>query len=173
MRRALDRLAQTVGAAATLVLAACASSAPRPFTEADARAVRDTLIALETAMNTAVDGLDCAKGLSYAGDQHPLFVSTGRVVRTHAELLSMCGEMVAPRTGATYVTDSLAAYALGPDAGYVVREGQYTIAYRDGRSTTKRLIMTTIWSRQDGQWRMVHLHESAPAPAVPEPGAAH
>jgi len=174
MDRLLHRLAQVVGTAAlALALAACPSSQlSRPMPETEARAVRDTILALEVAMNTAVDHLDCAGGLGYIGDHRPLFVSTGHVVRTHDALLRMCGAMVAPRTGATFVTDSVAAFTLGPDAAYVVREGDYTIRFRDGRTVTKRLVMTTIWERQDGQWRMVHLHESSPSESTPAQVAA-
>lgn len=112
-------------------------------------------------MNQAVDSLDCQMGLSYVGDQPPVFVSGGRVVRTHAQLLSVCENMVAPRTGAVFLIDTVTAHALSADAAYVVREGEYTVHYRDGRVRVTHHVMTTIWQRQAGLWRMVHLHESA------------
>lgn len=111
-------------------------------------------------MNLAVDGLDCARGMVPVGDQDPLFVSNTMVVRTRAALQTACEGMVAPRTGATYKVDKLSAHALSTESAYLVREGDYTINFKDGRSETQRLIMTTVWTRQNGEWKMVHLHES-------------
>jgi len=156
------------GVMAVLVLATgCTATRSPEFTEAAAKGVRDTIIALEEQMNGAVDRLDCPTGLSYVGEKEPVFVSNGWVVRTRPALLKACEGMVSPRTGATYVTDTLSAHALSPDAAYLVREGAYTINFKDGRSETHRLIMTTVWSRQNGEWKMVHLHESYPTPRAP------
>lgn len=158
-------------------LTGCAEGATA-LTDADAKAIRDTVLTLESAMNGAVDSLNCEKGLSYIGGLPPVFVSGGHVVRTAAALLTMCAGMVAPRAGATYVTDTVTAHALSRDAAYIVREGEYTINFRDGRIRAERLVMTTIWARRDDGWKMVHLHESAiprvdstaaPAPARSRP----
>jgi ketosteroid isomerase-like protein len=144
----------------SLVAAGCAPSPAPTLTEAQARGIRDTVTALENTMNLAVDALDCTTGLGYIGDQQPVFVSNARVVRTKPALQTLCESMVAPRTGAIFATDTLSAHALSPDAAYLVREGNYTINYKDGRAETQRLIMTTVWARENGEWKMVHLHES-------------
>lgn len=115
-------------------------------------------------MNLAVDGLDCGTGMLAVADRQPVFVSNGWVVRSRAALDTACKEMVAPRTGATYVIDTLSVHALSHHAAYVVREGAYTITYRDKRPDTLRLIMTTVWELRNGEWKMVHLHESFPLP---------
>lgn len=143
---------------------ACVPPPSAALTEEQGQAVRDTVIALENALNLAVDGLDCAKGMTVIGEKQPVFVSNGWVVRSKPALSTACESMVAPRTGATFIVDTLTAHALSPGSAYVVREGAYTINYRDGRTETLRLIMTTVWERLDGQWRMVHLHESFPTP---------
>jgi len=134
---------------------------PRPTTGNSVAALRDTLIALDSTMNYAVDNLDCAKGLSFIGDERPLFVSGGHVVETHEQLLETCRALVAPRAGAQYVARSVTAHILSPDAGYVVKDGEYIVHNRDGETRKEHLAMTTIWARQGGAWKMVHLHESA------------
>lgn len=145
---------------ALAALIACAPAAPAEFTEADAQAVRDTVTTLENAMNLAVDGLDCDGGLAHMRGREPVFIGNARVVRTDAAVREMCSAMVAPRTGATFVMDTLTAHALSADAAYVVREGSYTIDFKEGPSQTMRLVMTTIWERHAEGWRMSHLHES-------------
>ena len=104
-------------------LSACAPASPSAFTEADARLVRDTVAVLENAMNLAVDGVNCDAGLAHMRGREPLFVGNAMVVRTDAALREMCAAMVAPRTGATFVVDTLNAHALSANAAYVVREG--------------------------------------------------
>lgn len=145
-----------------LALAALIACAPAPaeFTEADAQAVRDTVTTLENAMNLAVDGLDCDAGLAHMRGREPVFIGNATVVRTDAAAREMCSAMAAPRTGATFVMDTLSVHALSADAAYVVREGSYTIDFKEGPSQTMRLVMTTIWERHAEGWRMSHLHES-------------
>ena len=138
----------------------CLTPQSRPLTDAAAKVVRDTVMTLENGMNLAVDALDCHSGLAAVGDGQPLFVSEGNVVRTRADLAHMCESMVAPRTGAVFVVDTLTAHALSADAAYLVREGRYTISFKDGRSTRQYLIMTTVWHRGSDGWKMIHLHES-------------
>ncbi len=147
--------------ALSLVVAGCRAPLPQPVPGNRAAALRDTLIALDSTMNYAVDNLDCAKGLSYIGDERPLFVSGGHVVETHDQLLKTCRDIVAPRTGAQFVAKSVTAHVLSPDAGYVVKDGEYIVHNRNGETRTEHLAMTTIWQRQAGSWKMVHLHESA------------
>jgi ketosteroid isomerase-like protein len=143
-----------------VVLSGCARR-PETLQDSVARAIADSVTTLETAMNRAVDSTDCDRGLSYIGDQAPLFVSGAHVVDSHQQLLQACQAMVAPRTGAHFTTDRVHAYALSLNAAYVVREGRYAIDYRDGHQKTERLVMTTIWNRGPTGWRLVHLHESA------------
>jgi ketosteroid isomerase-like protein len=145
----------------SLVALGCAAVQPRVITDTEARAVRDTVIALENATDAAVDHLDCAAAFERIGDQRPLFVSGGRVVRTREAFRDACAAIIAPRTGAVFVTDTVSAHVLSTDAAYVVREGVYTVNFKDGSSRRTYLVMTSIWTRQDGVWKMVHLHESS------------
>ena len=151
-------------AASSLFAVACTRATPGTLSPSATRALGDSLIALDSTMNYAVDNLDCAKGMSYAGDERPLFISGGHVVETHEQLLKACRDLVAPRTGAQYVARSVTAHILSPSAGYVVRDGEYIVHMRSGETRTEHLSMTTIWSRQNGAWKMVHLHESAIRP---------
>ena len=136
----------------------CASEPPQA-SEVDLESVRETVLGLENQMNLAVDALQC--GLAENGDREPIFVSGGQVVRTGSELREMCEQMVAPRTGAVFAVDVITANVLSSDVAYVVREGDYTINFRDRDSITIYLVMTTIWHRRDDGWKMVHLHESS------------
>jgi ketosteroid isomerase-like protein len=145
----------------SLAVSGCVPSEAGPTT-AELEAVRDTVLELEEAMNSDIDALDCDAGLARVGDREPIFVANGNVVRTADELRQACEEMVAGREGAHFEIDERTANALSLDAAFVVREGDYTIDRADGTSLTIRLVMTTMWHRDDDGWTMVHLHESVP-----------
>jgi hypothetical protein len=140
-------------------LAACADPPP-PAATPDLDAIRDTVLELENQMNLAVDATEC--GLPEVGDLDPLFVGNGSVVRTRSELGEMCEAMVAPRTGAVFDADRITAHVLSPESALVVREGNYTINYKERESETVYLVMSTVWQRGSEGWKMVHLHESTP-----------
>jgi ketosteroid isomerase-like protein len=159
--RGQDWRALLACAVALLIAAACHSAHPSAITTADTRAMHDTVIALENATNLAVDRLDCAAAFENIGDQDPMFATGGRVFRTRAAFRQACEALVAPRTGAVFATDTVTAHTLSPDAVYVVREGIYTVNFKDGTSRKTYLIMTSLWARQNGRWKMVHLHESS------------
>jgi ketosteroid isomerase-like protein len=143
---------------------ACAGGEGAPAPDIDDAAIADTVLRLENEMNTAVDALDCDAGLAPIGDREPIFVGNGYALDTRSELVDMCAQMVAARTGAEFDIEDIDAHVLSPDAAYVVRRGDYTIHGTDDTSTTVYLIMTTIWHREPDGWRMVHLHESVRMP---------
>jgi ketosteroid isomerase-like protein len=145
---------------------ACTAPKTAAMTDAEARAVRDTVTVLENATNMAVDRLDCAAAFTFVGNREPMFVTNTTVIRKRDTFRKACDGMVANRTGAVYATDTLTAQALSRDAAYVVREGMYTVSMKDGTSQRQVLVMTTIWDRTSGEWKMVHLHESY-RPIVP------
>ena len=83
-----------------------------------------------------------------------------RVFRSRATFRTACDGLVANRTGAVYAIDTLTAQVISRDVAYVVREGKYTVSTKDGKTDHQYLVMSTIWDRTSGAWKMVHLHES-------------
>ena len=139
---------------------ACAPPKTAAMTDAEARVVRDTVTVLENEINLAVDRLDCTAGYQLVGNREPMFVTNTTVVRARATFRKACDDLVANRTGAAYAVDTLTAQAISRDAAYVVREGLYTVSMKDGTSRRSYMVMTTVWDRTSGEWKMVHLHES-------------
>src|SRR5487761_2468345 len=122
------------GALLFTAIGSCTAPASGTLSVGNAQAIRDTVIALDHALNQAVDVRDGARGLSYIANQPPVFISNGHVVMTQPELQQLCQQMVAPRTGAEFAPDSVTAYALGPNAAYVVHSGEYTVHLKSGQT---------------------------------------
>lgn len=97
--------------------------ADSPAPAYDVETARADVLAAEMGMNEAVDGLDCAAGVSFMGEADPIFVSSGDVVRTRSALAEICEQMVAPRSGAVFSIESRAAHVLSEDAAFGVRGG--------------------------------------------------
>jgi len=144
-----------------LAMTGCKSHAAQE-SEIDIGEIQQTVLQLENHLHLGVDSLRC--GLPDVGEGQPTFVSNGFVIRTGDELREMCEELVAPRTGAVWVVDTISANVLSRDIAYVVREGNYTISFKDRDPQSVDAVITTIWHRQDEEWKMVHLHESSLEP---------
>lgn len=125
----------------------------------DEAEIRTTLVRLEDQLNLGVDALQC--GLPEVGEGDPIFVSNGFVVRSASELRELCVDIVEPRTRAEWQIDTVSVNILSRNIALVVREGTYTMHFKERESLTVDPVITTIWHRLDGQWKMVHLHESS------------
>jgi len=135
------------------------NSVPETESEYDVEKIRRTLLQLEDQLNLGVDSLQC--GLPEVGEGDPIFVSNGFVVRSGDELRDLCVGLVEPRTGAVWEIDTVSVNVLSSDVAYVVREGTYIISFKDRDSQSVDPVITTIWHRKGGEWKMVHLHESS------------
>jgi ketosteroid isomerase-like protein len=138
----------------------CGTSVSDQMQEQDLKDIQETLLTLENEMNLAVDRNDCEAGLSHLGEREPIFVMMPQVVRTSDELRERCGRRKSMFASASFSIDTITVNALSRDVAYVVREGNYTLNFKDGQSPTRFGAMTTIWNRVEGEWKMVHLHES-------------
>ena len=138
------------------------AEAPLPLGDAERSAIGDSILALATSSDGAVDRLDCATGVEIFGDREPIFVGGGRVMRSRAELEPMCEQMITGRTGATYELTSSDVHVLSRDIAYLVREGTYTIEYTESEPNINTLVITGIWERGEAGWKRVHFHESWP-----------
>jgi len=141
-----------------LFVGGCAQ-ATHEETTPDVEQVTERLLELENQLNLGVDSLQC--GLELVADGKPTFVSNGFVIQTAEELREMCVGLVEPRTGATWNNDFRTVHVLSNNAAYVVRKGTYTINFSDRDTQVVDPVITTIWHLVDGQWKMVHLHESS------------
>ena len=128
-------------------------------TETNMEEIRQTLLDLEDQLNLGIDSLQCE--LSEVGEGNPTFVSNGFVVQTGEELRELCVNLLEPRTGAEWEIDFRTVHVLSSEIAYVVRKGRYTINFKDRDTQVVDPVITTIWNRENGVWKMVHLHESS------------
>ena len=149
--------------AGPLILAACSASveAPTTFNEMAIRTEVEVQLRAEIA---AFERKDCDAALGFYADRAPLFVVGGRLMPSRSDLASRCPRMVARiPPGATRPIASETIHVLGVDGAYSVTE--FLLPNRDqpgGESLSQ--FVTKIWSRIDGSWLIVHVHESVARP---------
>lgn len=139
-----------------ITLIGCEKAGPKVDLDSIGQAVLD----LEYDMNIEVDRNDCDAGLIHLGERVPVFVMQSQVTRTSDELRQRCSRRESFFSSAHFEISQRDVNVLSPDVAYVVREGDYTMHYLDGRTITRFGVMTTIWNRVETTWKMVHLHES-------------
>lgn len=126
----------------------------------DEVAVRTEVEARLRAEIAAFERKDCDEALGFYADREPLFVVSGRPMQARADLATRCPAMVARiPPGATRPIASETIHVLGIDAAYSVTE--FLLPNRGGPAgETISQFVTKVWSRIDGSWLIVHVHES-------------
>jgi len=143
-----------------LVVTLGVSGCVEPDRELDVDAIGQVVLDLEYEMNFEVDQNDCGAGLIHLGDRQPIFVMQSRITRSAADLRERCSNREYLFSSAEFEIAQRKVNVMSENVAYVVREGDYTMNYRDGRTITLFGVMTTIWNRVGDTWKMVHLHES-------------
>jgi hypothetical protein len=85
-----------------------------------------------------------------------------RTFRTRRDLLRACGTMTAGRGGPSRRVEQEDVHVLGSDAAYTVTRYVVTRPRPAGTAEPSPRVVSKLWARQDGVWRIVHVHESAP-----------
>jgi ketosteroid isomerase-like protein len=167
MNRSIHAVLGVLLCTAVVFSAGCVQNSPKT----DLDLMGQTVLDLEYEMNLDVDRNDCAAGLIHLGDREPVFVMQSQVTRNSVDLRQNCSRRERVFESAQFDISQRKVNVLSPTVAYVVREGDYTMNYVDGRTITRFGVMTTIWNQVDGTWKMVHLHESWedswPAPEPP------
>ena len=152
-----------------LGLAGCRAGAAvrsQPLSDVERATIGDTIRHLyRQASQTFDSDLDCEQivdRLAPAGQAGAFVTHGGRLVEPAStdEMVRMCRAIKQNRVSAHEDIDDERVEVLGPDAAVLVTRSIYTVRLRDGRTTRRPQVVTTVWSRRAGEWRRVHLHES-------------
>jgi hypothetical protein len=148
--------------------------APELLTDAERATIGETIRHLYRESSQTFDSdLDCDEIVERLapGGETGSFVAQGRLfeLTSREELVQMCRAIKQNRLAAHEEIEEERVEVLSRDAAVLITRGVYTVQLRDGRTTVRPQVVTTVWARQDGEWRRVHLHESwqAGQPAGP------
>lgn len=149
--------------AAVAMFAACAAAGDRPLTDAERAAIADTIRELSRETARAVDTGECEVAAAAVGGGFVL-AAQGRMIELGSgeDMLALCDRWRQERLSAHEEIGEQTVHVLGRDAAYVLTRSVYTVTFRDGRTSQRPQVVTSVFERGAGGWRLVHLHESWP-----------
>lgn len=96
---------------------------------------------------------DCEELLSLMDDAITFFLN-GRKVPSKDIFLNFCQKI--PRPFAEPTTSDTKIHPLTENSGYVVKTMEFQV---EGK-VDKKEVVTKIWKKDEGGWKMVHLHST-------------
>lgn len=106
----------------------------------------------------------CTAALAFFADWQPLFVLNGRTLPSRAALNAHCERMPAGPGPQPRRLEHHQVHVLAPVAGFSVSHYRLPSAGYEGRESRAQVV-TKLWVKSDGGWRIVHLHESIEPPS--------
>ncbi len=159
--KVLPTAALTVVATAVLALPACAP-AGRPLAEVQRAAIADTVRRLtrEVAEGAGQVSVERAFARFERGTEFA-FANNGTASFAPDSVLAQFRRVYRPLRRQDIDLSAWKVTVLGPDAAVVTTHGSYTYTDSTGVTSSPRLLAwTLVWARRDGQWRVLHSHQS-------------
>ena len=108
--------------------------------------------AVEAEQNAFKEG-DCDKVLELMDDKIT-FLANGRIAPSKSVVSKFCLSVPRPFKNPTF--DKVEIYPISETVGYVIRN----LEYHKDESTKISELVTKIWKKSDGEWRITHLHST-------------
>lgn len=152
-----------------MLFSACQPAPPPEFTEADRAAIAEEVMEVAQGLRSALAANDFEAqmtawaenaGAYWVGD--PAMYLNRLVVLTDVEAIRAYWEPAMEGRSANNLMPSEEYVAvLSPDVALHVYEGDWSVADTTGAITGEgRITGTTVFVREDGEWRQIHYHQS-------------
>lgn len=139
-------------------------SAQATLSSEDEAAIADTVLALTEAFNAAWQEMDPEHILQFYNDDLQYYWMGTQMASLEA-FEGALHAYILPRTQ-SYRTEMVAprVRVLGPDVAVVGFLSRGEVVRRTGETEPIEGAVTLIFARQEGEWKIVHVHESGAAP---------
>ena len=132
-------------------------------------AIADTLLSITEAYNAVWEELDLERISEYHADDFTYYRRGEVQSASQTEFEQAYHDDVATQITAYWAdATETSVDVLGPDAGVVAFVFRGGVETPDGATWDYHGALTYVFERRDGQWRIVHIHESAYSPESPE-----
>lgn len=131
--------------------------------ENSAAAIEKQVLATHDAMIAAAEALDLGRLYDFVLDADTIaLVVNGRLLRTKTEAEANSQDGFQGIATIKYVIAERHVTVLSPDAALLVADGTAEVAMVNGRTISAPFIQTNVLVLQDGEWRVLHTHQSTP-----------
>lgn len=129
-------------------------------TDADAER---SVIAAHERMIAAAEALNLDELFRYiAESEHTVLAANGRIFPTRAAALQQTRESFRELVAIKYAISERRVILLPENQALLVTAGTTTARTGDGREFSTPFAQTLLLIRRDGEWRVLHSHQSAP-----------
>lgn len=142
-----------------------ATSASRALTSAERSAIVKAVTEANEQMINAASQLD-AKGMfkGILDSEGGVIIQDGRFMQTRQAALEATERGFESLQSAKYQMDQTFVTVLSSEAAVLTAEGSTDIVLADGRKFTVPSAWTLVFVLRDGQWKLLHGHQSSPNP---------
>ena len=129
----------------------------------DARSVESEVLAVMAEMREAAESLDAEALYAHVVDTStPPIIEDGRMALTRSEALQATLQGLRGLDSLAYTYEYQTATVLSATLALCIGAGSATAKLADGRTISAPFAETIVFSRQYGQWMVLHAHRSAP-----------
>ncbi|MBI5767578.1 MAG: nuclear transport factor 2 family protein [Verrucomicrobia bacterium] len=140
------------------------SSSERRLDRMDA-AEQQKILAAFDRMRAAAEKLDAEELFGHVVDNDQgALASNGQLLLTRADALERTRANFRGLAALKYRIADRRVTLLAPDAAVLVVTGESEAQRADGRAFTVPFVHSIVMIERDGAWRVVHSHQSSPAP---------
>lgn len=140
------------------------ASSERRLDRMDVTAQQKVLAAFDQMM-AAAEALKVDELFRHVADNDQGAVATnGQLLLTRADALERTRANFRGLAALKYRIAERHVTMLAPDAAVLVVQGASDAELTDGRKITSAFVHTIVFGERDGAWRVIHSHQSTPAP---------
>jgi uncharacterized protein (TIGR02246 family) len=135
----------------------------QPVGEADAAAIEEAVLDVSAQMSAAGEARDAARLFSYILENDKgAIVQNGSVSQTRSEALVQTEANLRGIQSIKYTWRRQQVTVISPVVAVLVASGESAAVTDDGRSFTTPFAQTLVFVLTQGQWRVLHAHQSSP-----------
>jgi uncharacterized protein (TIGR02246 family) len=145
-------------------MAAGCRAGPPDFTEAEKAAVVQTVTSLTKDFVTAASRADLDATFRFFSSDADAAVLNLGTRYTRQAIIELYRPIYASLRGQEIDIGQPVVAVLSPEAAVLSTQGRFTATYRSGAQVSSQFAWTLVWVRRNGQWSVLHAHQSFPEP---------
>jgi ketosteroid isomerase-like protein len=131
-------------------------------TDAQRSEIEKILTEANQELLASTNQLSTAGHAKYFSESFQEQVNSGNIVATSKEAsLKTIGNWFNQRTSQTFSNSTFKIFVLSPELAYVLTVGGGSVAMKNGRKAGFGNAITSIWRKESGGWKIIHVHESS------------
>jgi len=144
-----------------LLMQSCQYGRP-VLTENEKSDIAEAILALNDVAVQAAARVNLDAMFETLAERDHVIIRNGVLIKNKEEAYLQYQQLFQGLSKVEYHFDQLRAHILSGNAAYITACGESVVTTNDQRLFRRPFAQTTIYAREDGEWRVVHTHASSP-----------